>query len=864
MRRNAKSSSLALAIFVTLSSLTTLASGAEPPVRPNIVFILLDNVGKDWIRCYGSQEDETPNIDRLCYTGMKFRNFYVTPVCSTTRTMLLTGRYPFRTGWHTHHDSAIYGGGYLDWDREITFARVLRDAGYRTCISGKWQVNDLFDPQQSDALSEHGFQEHCIWPEAKPGLPAHKKRYWDPYVIRDGERIDATDRFGPDVFTDYSIDFINRNRDQPFFLYQSAILTHIPVTTTPTSPDADASPREKFAGMLRYADQLIGRIVTTLDQAGVRDNTILFIATDNGTDNGTDQGMPQSLGGRRHGRVSGEGIYSLTERGINMPLIVNCPGWIGAGCESDALLNAADVLPTLAELANAELAGDVVIDGQSFASVLRDNDDESWRRPWTFTQYAESRIVRDERFKLYDAGPFYDLSTDPLELTDLSAAQGDDPDARRSFQELRSVLDTFPDNAEWPWAFRSISARKMRRDADARRRASWVDEDQVPPAELARFFTPPTDNGNDNGNDDGNDDGNDKGDFRSPLLFANGESVRSPEQWQLRREEILRQWHEMMGPWPDLIEKPRFESVAVTRRGNITQRQLRLEIGIGGEMVDAFMLVPDGDGPFPAVIVPYYDAQSGAGLGMELRDFGWQLAQRGFVTLSIGKPNSGVNFEDHREAGHRGQYFGSEGTPVHVQPLSALAYAAANAHTFLAGRAEVFPDRIGIVGHSFGGKWSLFASCLYDKFACAAWSDAGIVFDERDRRKQNPGGSVNYWDRWYLGFELGTVVDPKAPQRFRKLPGEGAERTGAYKELMEGGFDLVDLHALMSPRPVLVSGGTADLPERWPALRHTIAVNELLGYRHRVAMTNRGTHSPNEQSNEQIYRFFEWWLKESK
>ena len=150
--------------FLSVASvllLVSAAGGAEVnrDRPPNIVFVLLDNVGKDWIRSYGSQENVTPNIDRLCRTGMKFRNFYVTPVCSTTRTMLLTGRYPFRTGWHTHHDTAIYGGGFLDWNREVTVARVLRDAGYKTCISGKWQINDLFDPEQVDALAEHGFQE---------------------------------------------------------------------------------------------------------------------------------------------------------------------------------------------------------------------------------------------------------------------------------------------------------------------------------------------------------------------------------------------------------------------------------------------------------------------------------------------------------------------------------------------------------------------------------------------------------------------------------------------------------------------------------------------------------------------------------
>jgi len=142
-----------LSFLLVVAGIATTAADSPSPLqaerpparRPNIVFILLDNVGKDWLRCYGSQENETPNIDQLCYQGLKFRNFYMTPVCSTTRTMLLTGRYPFRTGWHTHHDTAIYGGGYLDWNREQTFARMLRDAGYRTCISGKWQINDLFD-----------------------------------------------------------------------------------------------------------------------------------------------------------------------------------------------------------------------------------------------------------------------------------------------------------------------------------------------------------------------------------------------------------------------------------------------------------------------------------------------------------------------------------------------------------------------------------------------------------------------------------------------------------------------------------------------------------------------------------------------
>jgi dienelactone hydrolase len=374
---------------------------------------------------------------------------------------------------------------------------------------------------------------------------------------------------------------------------------------------------------------------------------------------------------------------------------------------------------------------------------------------------------------------------------------------------------------------------------------SWK---QKPPAEISEFFVAPQKYRSDFGN------------FRSPLMFANGTRVSDGADWHRRREEILSTWHKTMGPWPALIKNPRVEIIKTSRRENITQHQLRAEIALGGEMVDGLLLVPEGKGRAPAVLVVYYDAETGVGFGPPWRDYGWQLAKRGFVTLSIGKPNARIDLGNTNKP--RGDpYLGPVGQPVRVQPLSALAYAAANAHTVLARRPEVQPERIGIAGHSFGGKWAMFASCLYDKFACAAWSDPGIVFDERDRRKENPNGSVNYWDVWYLGFALGQIADPKNTGGFRQLPSEGQSRTGAYRALVENGQDLVELHSLMAPRPFFVSGGTADLPERWPALNHSIAVNKVLGHDNRVALASRDGHTPTEQANEQVYRFFEWWLK---
>jgi hypothetical protein len=172
---------------------------------------------------------------------------------------------------------------------------------------------------------------------------------------------------------------------------------------------------------------------------------------------------------------------------------------------------------------------------------------------------------------------------------------------------------------------------------------------------------------------------------------------------------------------------------------------------------------------------------------------------------------------------------------------------SANAYNALAGLPGVDPKRIGVLGHSYGGKWAMFASCLEERFACGVWSDPGVVFDE-----SRP--NVTYWEPWYLGREPG-------PARKRGVITAESPRTGAYKRLVEGGHDLLELHALMAPRPFLVSGGSEDPPERWRALNHAVAVNKLLGFEDRVAMTNRPGHDPTAESNEQIYLFLEHALK---
>jgi hypothetical protein len=340
---------------------------------------------------------------------------------------------------------------------------------------------------------------------------------------------------------------------------------------------------------------------------------------------------------------------------------------------------------------------------------------------------------------------------------------------------------------------------------------------------IAPFFSPPPELASD------------LGAYRSPLVFADGRPVKTPADWRLRRQEILDQWHKILGPWPPLIEKPAIECLETTRRETFTQKRVRLQIA-PGQTVDGYLLAPDGPGPRPAVLAVFYDAETSAGLGqgknVQWLDFAHQLTKRGFVTLSIGSPGSA--------------WKPNLGT-AQCQPLSFLGYVAANCHTALASLPEVDAKRIGVIGHSYGGKWAMFGSCLYEKFACAVWSDPGIVFDET-----RP--NVNYWEPWYLGAEPGLERKPGVPTRENP-------RTGPYKQLVEAGHDLHELHALMAPRPLLVSGGSEDRPERWRALNHAIAVNRLLGCSDRVAMTNRKDHTPTAESNQQIYMFFEHFLK---
>jgi dienelactone hydrolase len=322
------------------------------------------------------------------------------------------------------------------------------------------------------------------------------------------------------------------------------------------------------------------------------------------------------------------------------------------------------------------------------------------------------------------------------------------------------------------------------------------------------------------------------GAFRPLLKFDDGRAVKTKEDWAKRRVEIREYWEKKLGKWPELLERPKVEFLKKETVENFTRHTIKIELA-EGLVKQAYLLVPEGKGPFPAIVAVFYDAESAAGLPgkVNVAPFGADMAKRGFVALCIAAPDADIS----RPADH-----------FPIQPLSYLAYVAANAHTALAQMKEVDGERIGVVGFSFGGRWAMFASCLYDKFAAGVWSDGGVVFDEKQM-------NANYWEPWFLGAEKDVRRKPGAPSKDNP-------RRGAYKDLFEEGHDLHELHALMAPRPFLVDGGSYDKADRWVALNHTIALNKLLGFDNRVAMTLRERHGPDEESRERICAFFEWAL----
>jgi arylsulfatase A-like enzyme len=381
------------------------AEAASPPERPNIVLIMADDMGRETVGAYGGTSYRTPHLDRLAATGVRFDRAFAQPLCTPSRVQIMTGQYNFRN---------YEKFGHLD-PSETTFANVLREAGYATGVVGKWQL-------QGDRQTPHGFgfDEYLLW-QLQPG--DYWYRYKDPVLVgHDTPRDTLRGAYGPARFAAFAEGFIDRHRAEPFFLYYPMALPHRPFQPTPRQEAAYAEADFRslddtthFRHMVEYVDHAVGRVVDRLEEAGVRDNTLLIFTGDNGTDTDVVSGF-----GRR--RIRGDKGHT-TAAGTHVPLIVSWPAQAQAGAVG-GLVDFVDFLPTVADAAGVPPEERPPNDGVSLVPAIRGTGDVG--REWIFTDYnprgrpfEPRRYVQDERYKLYDDGAFYDTRRDPAEQTPL-------------------------------------------------------------------------------------------------------------------------------------------------------------------------------------------------------------------------------------------------------------------------------------------------------------------------------------------------------------------------------------------------------------------------------------------------------------
>jgi arylsulfatase A len=404
-----------------LAFASSVTQGADE--KPNVVLILIDDFGYECVTADGGESYRTPLMDRLAAGGTRFENCHVQPLCTPTRVQLMTGQSNRRN--YTHF-------GHLD-PSQTTFGNLLKKAGYSTCITGKWQLSNGFE-----GPAHFGFDEYCLWQlNRRPG------RYKNPGLEINGKTVDYTrEEYGPDIVSDYALDFIRRKKDVPFFLYYPMMLTHAPYDATPDSPDyADAVSKKGKAGghfpdMVAYTDKLIGKLVAKLDELGLRDKTLLLILGDNGTGRGT----PSQFQGRDV--VGGKGLS--TTWGTHVPAIVNWPGHVVSGVVSPDLIDATDFLPTICEATHTTVPAELKIDGRSFLPQLRGEKGDP--RPWLYAWYnpsggatAKAEFAHDRQYKLYADGRFYHVATDDKETSPLADASLDAP-AKEAKTLLQAAL----------------------------------------------------------------------------------------------------------------------------------------------------------------------------------------------------------------------------------------------------------------------------------------------------------------------------------------------------------------------------------------------------------------------------------------
>lgn len=366
--------------------------GSDRP--PNIVLILVDDLGYADIGVHGSKQILTPHIDSVAEEGVRFSNGYATsPVCGPSRAGLLTGRYPLRIGMHRNSDDLPAG--------ERTIAEILRDAGYATGIVGKWHLG-----QDDRGPLRQGFQEYTGFHHRAP-----------VYEEKVGE-------FLPLHFSRQANAFIERHADEPFFLYVAFSAPHAPVHASADYLERftqiDDPMRRAYVAMVSALDDAIGRVLEKLREKQLDGSTLLIFLNDNGGAGMTSQARAKNAALNTPLRGFKQDLY---EGGIRVPFLVRWPGRLAAGQVYASSVSAMDLFPTIAAAAGVELPADLRLDGVDLLPYLS-GDAEGEPHPYLFWKHHQKVAVRHGAWKLVDVSgrpALFDLDHDPAERKDLAS-----------------------------------------------------------------------------------------------------------------------------------------------------------------------------------------------------------------------------------------------------------------------------------------------------------------------------------------------------------------------------------------------------------------------------------------------------------
>ena len=381
--------------------------------NPNVILIMADDIGYEGLGINGSLSYNTPNLDALASNGVNFTNAIANPLCTPSRVKIMTGKYNYKNyDYFTHLNSS-----------EKTFGNLFKENGYETAIVGKWQLNGLKISEIDQNVKEDntrpykfGFDEYCLWQLTK--TKDFGERFANPLIEQNGKFLDRNkDLYGPDIVSDYAIDFIQRNKEKPFFLYYPMLLAHDPFVPTPDSdewnnPDLRYKKNNIFfKDMVEYMDKIVGKIIHELKAQGLDDNTLIIFLGDNGTNRTL---VTKTV----NGDVKGAKGNTITH-GVHVPMIASWPTKIKKPIIYDGVVDLTDFYATFSDILNVSNDSD----GKSLTHVFYGNKkniretvtiyyDPKWS---IYVDRYRNIFSQDKRYKLYKNGEFFDMKNDVFE-----------------------------------------------------------------------------------------------------------------------------------------------------------------------------------------------------------------------------------------------------------------------------------------------------------------------------------------------------------------------------------------------------------------------------------------------------------------